>query len=98
MYEEINSKMYGKEKYKRFKKMDNDSTVFKMRKAIELSAIGCDYDIEPASESSRDKMIAEFVKDSLFKKMGKTWTDIVTEVFTFVGNGFSLFEVWFDKI
>lgn len=78
----------------------------KMRKSdgqVKAALLACEmpyhsayWDIEPASNSAQDKMIAEFIKENLFDGMTITWQDVLHHILLMLPFGFSVFEKVFE--
>lgn len=56
--------------------------------------LALDFEIEPASDSSRDGLVAEFVED-FFNNMAD-WDDCLTSLQDAVGKGFAALETYWD--
>lgn len=100
----------GMDVYERMRK--SDAQVSAVLLACELPLKSTKWYIDPyvgesGESDSKDKEIAEFVTEALFDNMYNTWSEMLTEVFTFLAFGFSVFEkvyysdgekVWLKKM
>ena len=75
---------------------DNDATVGAILYAIEMLMRQCDFHIEPAGDSAKDKEAAEFV-ESCFDDMERTWADTLSEILSFLTYGWSYHEIVYKR-
>lgn len=74
--------------------MDNDPTVGAMLFAIEMLIRNVEWKVEPHSDSSEHKEQAEFLETCLHD-MEKPWSEIINDILSFIGYGFSVHEMVF---
>ena len=75
---------------------DNDATVGGILFAIEMLMRQCDFHIEPAGDTQKDKECAEFV-ESCMHDMERTWTDTLSEILSFLTYGWSYHEIVYKR-
>lgn len=75
---------------------DNDATVGAILFAIEMLMRQCDFHVEPAGESEKDKECAEFV-ESCMDDMDRTWADTLSEILSFLTYGWSYHEIVYKR-
>lgn len=75
---------------------DNDATIGAILFAIEMLMRQCDFHVEPASESAKDKEAAEFV-ESCMNDMERTWADTLSEILSFLTYGWSYHEIVYKR-
>lgn len=75
---------------------DNDATVGAILYAIEMLMRQCEFHIEPASDSEKDKEAAEFV-ESCMNDMERTWADTLSEILSFLIYGWSYHEIVYKR-
>lgn len=75
---------------------DNDATVGAILYAIEMLMRQCEFHIEPAGESEKDKEAAEFV-ESCMNDMERTWTETLSEILSFLTYGWSYHEIVYKR-
>ena len=75
---------------------DNDATVGAILFAIEMLMRKCEFTIEPAGNSSKDKEAAEFV-ESCMNDMERTWADTFAEIISFLTYGWSYHEIVYKR-
>lgn len=75
---------------------NNDSTVGAVLFAIEMLMRQCEFHIEPASDSAKDKEAAEFVESCLYD-MERTWPDTLSEILSFLTYGWSYHEIVYKR-
>ncbi len=94
--EEYNRDLQGDKAIKVFERMRrSDGQVKAALLACELPLRAARWEIEAASESSKDQEIAEFVRANLFDQMTITWDDFLRHVLMMLPFGFSVFEkIW----
>lgn len=71
----------------------SDATVQAALLMCELPIRSAEWDIEPASDSSEDEEIAEFVKENLFNGLINTWEDTLRQILLMHPFGCMVFEV-----
>ena len=75
---------------------NNDATVGAILYAIEMLMRQCEFHIEPASDSAKDKEAAEFV-ESCMDDMDRTWADTLSEILSFLTYGWSYHEIVYKR-
>lgn len=75
---------------------DNDATVGAILFAIEMLMRQCEFHVEPASDSAKDKDCAEFV-ESCMNDMERTWADTLSEILSFLTYGWSYHEIVYKR-
>lgn len=75
---------------------DNDATVGAILFAIEMLMRKCEFHIEPAGKSAKDKEAAEFV-ESCMNDMERTWADTLSEILSFLTYGWSYHEIVYKR-
>ena len=75
---------------------DNDATVGAILFAIEMLMRNCEFHIEPAGKSAKDKEAAEFV-ESCMNDMERTWADTLSEILSFLTYGWSYHEIVYKR-
>ena len=75
---------------------DNDATVGAILYAIEMLMRQCEFHVEPASDSAKDKEAAEFV-ESCMNDMERTWADTLSEILSFMTYGWSYHEIVYKR-
>lgn len=75
---------------------DNDATVGAILFAIEMLMRNCEFHIEPAGKSAKDKECAEFV-ESCMNDMERTWADTLSEILSFLTYGWSYHEIVYKR-
>lgn len=75
---------------------DNDSTVGAILFAIENLMRNCEFTIEPAGNTAKDKEAAEFVEGCM-DDMCVTWTDTLSEILSFITYGWSYHEIVYKR-
>jgi len=103
MFEEYSERF--KSKYERqqiFMRMDNDWQVFQMRNAITLMKTSTNFFVDPFSEDGKeptpeDEDVAKFVEKCLFENLDKWFKWFLEDINLYVRDGFSLFELYFEK-
>jgi phage gp29-like protein len=89
--EEYNPDLAGHNGLRVFDEMRrSDASVRASLDIISLPIMGADWDIEPASDSPEDQLIAEFVKHNLMERI--PWRDFLREALLMLPYGFSVFE------
>ena len=75
---------------------DNDTIIGGILYAIEMLMRQCEFHIEPAGETEKDKECAEFV-ESCMHDMERTWTDTLSEILSFLTYGWSYHEIVYKR-
>lgn len=75
---------------------DNDATVGAILFAIEMLMRKCEFHVEPAGKSAKDKEAAEFV-ESCMNDMERTWADTLSEILSFLPYGWSYHEIVYKR-
>lgn len=75
---------------------DNDSTVGAILFAIENLMRNCDFNVEPAGNTAKDKEAAEFVEQCM-NDMSMTWTETLSEILSFITYGWSYHEIVYKR-
>lgn len=75
---------------------DNDATIGAIIFAIENLMRQCEFHVEPASYSAKDKEAAEFV-ESCMNDMERTWADTLSEILSFLIYGWSYHEIVYKR-
>lgn len=75
---------------------DNDATIGSLLFAIEMLMRKCEFHIEPASDSAKDKEAADFV-ESCMNDMERTWADTLSEIMSFLQYGWSYHEIVYKR-
>ena len=75
---------------------DNDATVGAIIFAIEMLMRNCEFHVEPAGKSKKDKEAAEFV-ESCMNDMERTWADTLSEILSFLTYGWSYHEIVYKR-
>jgi hypothetical protein len=84
-----------------FKRLANDPQIAKELRSNTLPIMSADWSIEPASDSDKDKLIAEFVAANILNQPGAnfgreyfqrvSWKCRLRDILRFLQNGFSVF-------
>ena len=97
LYEEFLPELRGIKGVQAYTEMaDNDATVGAILFAIEMLMRNCEFHVEPAGDSSKDKECAEFV-ESCMNDMERTWTDTLSEILSFLTYGWSYHEIVYKR-
>ncbi len=97
LYEEFLPELRGIRGVQAYSEMaDNDATVGAILFAIEMLMRNCEFHVEPAGNSSKDKECAEFV-ESCMNDMERTWTDTMSEILSFLTYGWSYHEIVYKR-
>ena len=97
LYEEFLPELRGIKGVQAYTEMaDNDATVGAILFAIEMLMRNCEFHVEPAGDSSKDKDCAEFV-ESCMNDMERTWTDTLSEILSFLTYGWSYHEIVYKR-
>ena len=87
----------GKRAIRKYREMrDNDSTIGAIMYATEQVLRDVDYYVEPANDSDEAKKEADFVK-SILEDMEHTLDDHISEAWSHLTFGFSIFEVVYKR-
>lgn len=84
----------GVETYKEM--ADNDDVIGAVLFAIENLMRQCDFSVEPAGNSKKDKEAAEFVEECMHD-MSMSWTDTLSEILSFITYGWSYHEIVYKR-
>lgn len=96
-FEEFLPELRGHRGVEAYQEMaDNDATVGAILFAIEMLMRQCEFHIEPASDSEKDKEAAEFV-ESCMDDMERTWADTLSEILSFLTYGWSYHEIVYKR-
>ena len=97
LYEEFLPELRGIKGVQAYTEMaDNDATVGAILFTIEMLMRNCEFHVEPAGDSSKDKECAEFV-ESCMNDMERTWTDTMSEILSFLTYGWSYHEIVYKR-
>ncbi len=97
LYEEFLPELRGIKGVEAYTEMaDNDATIGAILFAIEMLMRNCEFHVEPAGDSSKDKECAEFV-ESCMHDMERTWTDTMSEILSFLTYGWSYHEIVYKR-
>lgn len=97
MYEEFLPELRGIRGVEVYKEMaDNDSTIGGILFAVENLMRQCEFTIDPAGNSAKDKEAAEFVEQCMYD-MTSTWTDTLSEILSFITYGWSYHEIVYKR-
>ena len=97
LYEEFLPELRGIKGVEAYTEMaDNDATIGAILFAIEMLMRNCEFHVEPAGDSSKDKECAEFV-ESCMDDMERTWTDTMSEILSFLTYGWSYHEIVYKR-
>lgn len=75
---------------------DNDATVGAILFAIEMLMRQCEFHVEPAGDTAKDKEAAEFI-ESCMDDMERTWADTLSEILSFLTYGWSYHEIVYKR-
>lgn len=96
-FEEFLSELRGIKGVHAYTEMaDNDATIGAILYAIEMLMRQCEFHVEPAGESAKDKEAAEFV-ESCMNDMERTWTETLSEILSFLTYGWSYHEIVYKR-
>lgn len=97
IYEEFLHELRGTRGIEVYREMsENDDVVGAILFAIEMLVRQCDWNIEPGGDTAKDKEAAEFV-ESCMHDMQDTWTDIISEILSFLTYGWSFHEIVYKR-
>lgn len=95
--EEFLTELQGAKGVQAYQEMaNNDSTVGAVLFAIEMLMRQCEFHVEPAGDSAKDKEAAEFV-ESCMNDMERTWADTLSEILSFLTYGWSYHEIVYKR-
>jgi len=107
-YNQTLSTAYGGSGLKVYNRMRKSDPIVKSTlSVIKLGIKQGEWFVEPASDDSRDKKIAEFVEEALFKRMTRSWDEVLQDVLTYLDFGFYVGEkvfkvednfIWWKKL
>lgn len=96
-FEEFLPELRGIRGVEAFQEMaDNDATVGAILFAIEMLMRQCEFHVEPAGDTEKDKEAAEFV-ESCMDDMDRTWADTLSEILSFLTYGWSYHEIVYKR-
>lgn len=96
-YEEFLPQLRGNRGVQAYAEMaDNDATIGAILYAIEMLMRQCEFHVEPAGTTAKDKEAAEFV-ESCMHDMERTWTDTLSEILSFLTYGWSYHEIVYKR-
>lgn len=96
-YEEFLTQLQGIKGVQAYTEMaDNDATVGAILYTIEMLMRQCDFHVEPAGDTEKDKACAEFI-ESCMHDMERTWTDTLSEILSFLTYGWSYHEIVYKR-
>ena len=96
-FEEFLHELRGNKGIQAYTEMaDNDATVGAILFAIEMLMRNCEFHIEPAGKTEKDKEAAEFV-ESCMNDMDRTWADTLSEILSFLTFGWSYHEIVYKR-
>lgn len=96
-FEEFLTELQGIQGVQVYNEMaNNDSTIGAILFAIEMLMRQCEFHIEPAGSKKEDKEAAEFV-ESCLDDMERTWTDVLSEILSFLTYGWSYHEIVYKR-
>lgn len=96
-YEEFLHELRGVKGVHAYTEMaDNDSTIGAVLFAIEMLMRQCEFHVEPAGDTEKDKECAEFV-ESCMNDMERTWADTLSEILSFLTYGWSYHEICYKR-
>lgn len=76
--------------------MDNDAIVGAILFAMEMLIRKSDFHVEPGGDTEKDKEAAEFV-ESCMNDMEHTWTELLSEILSFLPYGWSYHEIVYKR-
>ena len=93
---DYNSDLQGKQGLLMMDKMrKSDAQVRGTLRLVKTPVLAARWYIEPASDSNKDRKIADHIQDNLFKWMTSSWMSFLTEALLMLDYGHYLFEkVW----
>lgn len=97
IYEEFLHELRGRRGIEAYREMsENDDIVGAILFAIEMLVKQCDWTVEPAGGTAKDKEAAEFV-ESCMDDMQDTWIDTISEILSFLTYGWSYHEIVYKR-
>ncbi len=97
IYEEFLHELRGMRGIEAYREMsENDDIVGAILFAIEMLVRQCDWTVEPAGGTAKDKEAAEFV-ESCMGDMQDTWIDTISEILSFLTYGWSFHEIVYKR-
>lgn len=75
---------------------DNDPMIGAVLFAIEMLMRNCEFHVEPAGKTEKDKECAEFVESCMYD-MEDTWADTLSEILSFLTYGWSYHEIVYKR-
>lgn len=97
LYEEFLHELRGRRGAEVYREMaDNDDVVGAILFAIEMLVRQCDWIVEPAGDTPKDKEAAEFI-ESCMDDMQDTWIDTISEILSFLTYGWSYHEIVYKR-
>lgn len=92
--EEILPELRGRRGRRLIRQMiDNDATIGSLLFAIEMLVRQVTWEVMPATDSTEDAEIADFINGALFEDMSHTWADTLSEILSFLPWGFAYMEI-----
>jgi hypothetical protein len=86
----------GRQKYEKMRK--SDAQVRATLRLVKTPVLSARWYVDPASQTSKDKRIAEFVENCLFKWQEISWPQLLSEILVMMDFGFSAFvKEWTEK-
>lgn len=96
--DEFNRELTGPDAITIYEKMRRgDGTVKAALLAVKLPILAAKWDLEPASDSTQDVFIRDFVKDNLFEGMTRTFSQTLREILRFLDYGVMIHEKIFEN-
>lgn len=96
-YEEFLPELQGTRGIEVYKEMsENDDIVGSILFAIEMLIRGCEWDVQPASDTAEDINAAHFVKECMYD-MSDTWIDTISEILSMLTYGWSAHEIVYKR-
>jgi len=93
--QDYNATLQAPQAYDVYEKMRNDGQVRAALTAIKLPLLNADWFIEPASDSGKDREIAERIGENLMEGMTVSWRDYLRQALLHLDYGSMPFEkVW----
>lgn len=91
--QEYNRNLYGIRGLQKFDEMRrSDATVRGTLRMIKTPVLAARWFVEPASDSKRDKNVADFVWKCLSEYMSVSWPQLLTEALLMLDFGYYMFE------
>ena len=95
--EEFLPELQGKRGVEVYKEMsENDATIGAILFAVEMLIRQVEFTIAPAGDTKADKDAAEFVESCMYD-MEDTWTDLLSEILSFLTYGWSYHEIVYKR-